>query len=198
VDWSTTCFCCESVLQKRWQFGEIPQSEFRREFGIHRNPCCSISPCHQDLGSKLRGYWLKGGSVKTVSTPDNIAVVREAIERSPDRSARRHSVSLGSSEASVRRILQKDPHFFPYKIQVTHALHERDYVHSEVKIKYGRCSEYHPRSSIISMTFTHCPDRRIDTSLTELPWVLIKAWRIKRSKKVWWLIEPPQYKSGGR
>jgi len=45
---------------------------------------------------------------KTVRTPDNIAVVREAIERSPHRSARRHSVSLGLSEASVRRILHKE------------------------------------------------------------------------------------------
>jgi hypothetical protein len=54
--------------------------------------------------------------------------VREAIERSPHRSARRHSVSLGLSEASVRPILHKDFHFCPYKIQVNHALHERDYV----------------------------------------------------------------------
>jgi len=32
----------------------ISQRVFRREFGIHRN---RASPCHQDLGSKLRGYW---------------------------------------------------------------------------------------------------------------------------------------------
>jgi len=36
-------------------------------------------------------------------------------------------VSLGLSEASVRHILHKDLHFYPYKIQVTHALRERDY-----------------------------------------------------------------------
>jgi hypothetical protein len=54
--------------------------------------------------------------------------VREAIERIPRLSARRHSVSFGLSEGSVRRILHKDLHFCPYKIQVTHALHERDYV----------------------------------------------------------------------
>jgi hypothetical protein len=67
-------------------------------------------------------------SVKTVSTPENIAVVKEAIERSPHRSARRHSLSLALSEASVRRIFHRDLHFYFYKIQVTHALHERDYV----------------------------------------------------------------------
>jgi len=70
----------------------------------------------------------KGGSVKTVHTPKNIAAVREAIERSPHRSVRRHSVSLGLSVANVWRILHKDLHFFPYKIQITHALHEHDYV----------------------------------------------------------------------
>jgi len=38
------------------------------------------------------------------------------------------TVSLGLSEVSVRRILHKGLHFYPYKIQITHALHERDYV----------------------------------------------------------------------
>jgi hypothetical protein len=70
----------------------------------------------------------KGGRVKRVRTPENIAVMREAIERSQRRSARRHSVSLELSEASLRRILHNELHFYPYKIQVTHALHEHDYV----------------------------------------------------------------------
>ena len=52
----------------------------------------------------------------------------ETTERSPHRYARRHSLSLGLSEASVRRILHKDLNFYPYKIQVTHSLHGRDYV----------------------------------------------------------------------
>ena len=70
----------------------------------------------------------KGGSVKTVRTSENIAVVKEAIGRGPHFSARHHSVSLEMSEASVRRNLPKDLHFYPYKIQVTHALHERGHV----------------------------------------------------------------------
>ena len=110
----------------------IAQREFRREFGIYRNR--AVTSAHaiktwvrnfEAIGSTLKK---EGGSVKTVSTPENIAVVREVIERSPHRSARRHSVSLGLSEANVRRILHKDLHFYPYKIQVTHALNERDYV----------------------------------------------------------------------
>jgi hypothetical protein len=39
-------------------------------------------------------------------------------------------VSLGLSEASDWRILHKDLHIYPYNIQVTHALHEHDYVNS--------------------------------------------------------------------
>jgi len=110
----------------------IAQPEFRREFGIHRNRAV---PSAQAIKTWVRNFEVtgstlktKGGSVKTVRTPNNIAVVREAIARSPHRSARRHSVSLGLSEASVRRILHKDLNFFPYKIQVIHDLHERDYV----------------------------------------------------------------------
>ena len=55
-------------------------------------------------------------------------VVRETTERSPHCSVRCHSASLGLSEASVRRILHTDLHFYLHKILVTHALYERDYV----------------------------------------------------------------------
>ena len=74
--------------------------EFRREFGIHCNR--AVPSAHaiktwvwnfEATGSTLKK---KGGSVKTVRTPENIAVVREAIERSPRRFARRHSVSHGA------------------------------------------------------------------------------------------------------
>jgi len=99
VDWSTTCFCCESV-----DSFVIPQREFRREFGIHCNR--AVPSAHaikiwvqnfKATGSTLKK---KGGSVKTVRTLENIAVVREANERSPHCSLRRHSVSLGLSEIS--------------------------------------------------------------------------------------------------
>jgi hypothetical protein len=83
----------------------IAQREFRREFRIHCNRAVPSAHANKTwvrnfeaTGSTLKK---KDGSVKTVSMPENIAVVREAIERSPHRSARRHSVSLGLSEASV-------------------------------------------------------------------------------------------------
>jgi len=77
----------------------IAQRVFRIQFGIHRNR--AVPSAHaiktwfrnfEATGSTLKK---KSGSVKTVRTTENIAVVIEAIERSPHHSARCHSVSLG-------------------------------------------------------------------------------------------------------
>jgi hypothetical protein len=110
----------------------IAQREFQRELGIHRNRAVPSAHAIKTWvwNLKATGSTLKkrGGSVKTVCTPKNSEVVREATERSPHRSVCHHSVSLGLSETSVQQILHKDLHFYPYKIQVTHALHEHDYV----------------------------------------------------------------------
>ena len=56
VDCSTKCFCFESVLQKRWQFCDRSAWISKRVRDSSQS-CCSISLCHLDLGSKLRGYW---------------------------------------------------------------------------------------------------------------------------------------------
>jgi len=83
----------------------ITQNEFRREFGIHRNR--AVPSAHavktwvrnfEATGSTLKK---KGGSVKTVRTPENNVVVREVIERSPHHSTCHHSVSHRLYEASV-------------------------------------------------------------------------------------------------
>jgi len=90
----------------------IAQREFRRESGIQRIRAVlsahAIKTWFRNLGATGSKLKKKGGSVKIVRTPENIAVVREAIERSPHISARRHSLSFGLSEASVRQILHKD------------------------------------------------------------------------------------------
>jgi hypothetical protein len=83
----------------------IAQREFRREFGIYRNRAV---PSAHAIKTRVRNFEAsgstpnkKGGSVKTVRTPENIAVVRVTTEGSPHRFARHHSVSLGLSEASI-------------------------------------------------------------------------------------------------
>jgi hypothetical protein len=75
----------------------IAQREFRRDFGIHRNRAV---PSAHALKTWFRNLEATGStlkkkcvSVKTVRSSENIAVVREAIERSPRRSALRHSVT---------------------------------------------------------------------------------------------------------
>jgi len=74
------------VFYKNGDSFVIAQCEFRREFGIHRN--CAVPSARaiktwvwnfKAAGSTLKK---KGGSVKTECTPENIAVVREATERS--------------------------------------------------------------------------------------------------------------------
>ena len=45
--------------------------------------------------------------VATARTPQNAERVREAIVKSPTRSAGRHAVQLGMGESTVRRILLK-------------------------------------------------------------------------------------------
>ena len=85
------------------------QHEFRKKFGIHRNSKVPSAYAintwvnnFEETGSTVKK---KGGSVKTVLTPQNIDAVRASFEQSPRRSAVRHSKKLGLSESSVRRIL---------------------------------------------------------------------------------------------
>jgi len=90
------------------------QHEFRKKFRINRNS--KMPSAHaikkwvnnfEETGSTVKR---KGDSVKTVRTPQNIDAVRASFERSPRRSAVRHSKKLGLSESSVRRILHLDLH----------------------------------------------------------------------------------------
>jgi len=90
------------------------QHEFRKKFGILRNS--KVPSAHalktwvnnfEETGSTVKK---KGGSVKTVHTPQNIDAVRASFEQSPRRLAVHHSKKLGLSESSVRRILHLDFH----------------------------------------------------------------------------------------
>jgi len=110
----------------------MAQREFRRVRDSSQS-CCSIGPCHQDLGSKLRGCWFYSKEERwqcknSTYAREYCGSERGHWKKSTTFCASALCVSLGLSEASVRRILHKDVHFYPYKIQVTHALRERDYV----------------------------------------------------------------------
>jgi len=68
------------------------------------------------------------GRPRTSRTPENIEAVRRFVLQSPRRSARKHASALGISNRSVRRILQKDLHFHPYKMVVVQELAEQDWI----------------------------------------------------------------------
>jgi hypothetical protein len=69
----------------------------------------------------------RGGSARAFRTPKNVGPIWVAIARSPQRSVGRHSIALGLSTRTVRRILHDDLHLHPYKMQMVHALNPRDY-----------------------------------------------------------------------
>jgi len=74
------------------------QREFRKKFGIRRNS--KVTSAHaiqtsvnnfEETGSIVKK---KDGSIKTVRTPQNTDAVRASFEKSPRRSAVRHSKKL--------------------------------------------------------------------------------------------------------
>ncbi|XP_068250329.1 uncharacterized protein [Palaemon carinicauda] len=68
---------------------------------------------------------------KSSRTPHNIAAVRDSVIRSPSKSVRQRRQELGINQESVRRILNADLHFYPYRIQIKHKL-TPDYMRKRV------------------------------------------------------------------
>jgi len=66
------------------------------------------------------------GRPSSVRTPDNIARGLASVSRNPRRSARKHAQALCMSDRSARLILRSDLSLHPYKLQVVHALSNRD------------------------------------------------------------------------
>jgi len=66
------------------------------------------------------------GLPRTVRTPENVRRVAQAFQRSPQRSAFRHSIPLHSTPRTVRPILHEDLKFHPFKIQLVQQLLPRD------------------------------------------------------------------------
>jgi len=88
--------------------------EFGKKFRIHRNSkvpsAHAIKMWVNNFEENSSTVKKKGGSVKTVRTPQNIDAVRASFEQRPRRLVVRHSKKLGLSESSVRHILHLDFH----------------------------------------------------------------------------------------
>ena len=90
-----------------------------------------------------------GGRPKTVRTPEIVALVKEAVEQSPRRSARKHSLALAMSNRSLRRILRYDLSFHPYKIMIVQELKPTD-----LKNRRNCCQEMLSRIPKLSPFFS--------------------------------------------
>lgn len=106
------------------------QRRFRLEFevGRHgsiptRNTILRWASNLHNRGSVKSNYH---GSARSVRSVENIERVRIAVQRSPKRSAKKHSQALNISNTSLRRILKQDLHYHPYKIQVVQKLNRDD------------------------------------------------------------------------
>jgi hypothetical protein len=107
------------------------QRAFRIHFAVPKNhPVPSGNVIRRwvnnmgEIGSTARR---RGGSVKTMRTPKHVERVRQATGRSPRRSCRSHSTTLGIPCSSLHRVLHFDLHYHTYKIQVVQALNGADY-----------------------------------------------------------------------
>ncbi|XP_039295229.1 uncharacterized protein LOC120353885 [Nilaparvata lugens] len=112
------------------------QRAFRRQFNIPRN---NAVPNANTIRSWIRQMEETGSTLKTnthcrrksIRTPENVQRVRTAFEQSPERSARRHSLALGISDRSLRRILHFDLKFHPFKIMIAQELRPVDYANRQ-------------------------------------------------------------------
>lgn len=105
--------------------------EFRQEFPNLVLPYntfrCSLNHCIQlfrETGSVLRK---KGSGRPTERTEEVIENVRQIMEEDPRTSVRRLSQQVQLSTSTCQKILKKDIHLYPYRLQSVQQLHEPDY-----------------------------------------------------------------------
>lgn len=108
------------------------QRAFRREFALGPN---APVPSRNTILLWMANVRATGSATKrkppgrnrTVTSLENVALVRASIEQSPRRSARKHATALGISSRSVRRILHSHLKMHPYKIMLAQELSVQDY-----------------------------------------------------------------------
>jgi transposase len=109
----------------------VTQRVFRRHFDIGRNGKVPTRQTILNWVTKFRTTASivdkkPSGRPRTVRTPENVRRVSRAFQRSPHRSAHRHSVALHLSPRTVGRILHEDLKFHPTShYTATEGLHPR-------------------------------------------------------------------------
>lgn len=120
------------IVKTHYKNGEVISETLRKirsVFGRNNTPS-------RNAVVNLINKFEETGSVIDIATPvrarsgrsvENIAAVRESIEHNPSTSVRHRSQHLHISYGTLQRILTKDLHLHPYKIQLTQELKPADH-----------------------------------------------------------------------
>ena len=104
------------------------QTQFKKHFQCRVHPTHRLIYCWvnkfrdhgtvNNLNSKDSNRISHSGRPMSITTPQNVNAVRDSVVRSPSKSLRRRSQELEIPRELVRRILLKDLHLYPYRIQI--------------------------------------------------------------------------------
>lgn len=109
----------------------IARRRFRHHFNLHDVQQCPSVPLikqwvrkFEETGSTLNKR--VPGRRRSARTDENIERVRASVRQQPNLSTRKRAAALNVTRSSVLRILHKDLHMHPYKIQLVHELKPTD------------------------------------------------------------------------
>lgn len=124
-------FCVKAFYENAHSYVQV-QRAFRNHYNLryaHQGPSANL------IKQWIRKFQVSGSTVcskprgrrRSVRNEINIEAVNAAVRQNPHRSIRKHAFALHLNRSSVQRILKKDLHYHPYKIQLVQALKNDDY-----------------------------------------------------------------------
>lgn len=106
----------------------LTQRKFRKHFKTQKAPSRNVILqivnkflARGNVSNNFKGH---SGRKRSQRTTVNVARVRAALQRSPNKSMRRLSQEIGCSRATAQRIARVDAELFPYKVSVHQTLTE--------------------------------------------------------------------------
>ena len=106
----------------------LAQRKFRKHLKVRKAPSRNVTLqivnkflAQGTVRNNVKGH---SGRKRSQRTPAKVALVRDALQRSPHKSMRRLSQEVGCSRATAHRIARVDVQFFPYKISIHQSLTE--------------------------------------------------------------------------
>ncbi|TLM65355.1 DUF4817 domain-containing protein, partial [Acinetobacter baumannii] len=122
---------CVREFYKNDNSATVARRKFREHKGLHN---FDDTPTLQTIKNWVAKFEETGstldkprlGRPRTSRTEQNIDTVTQSIRENPTQSTRKRARALNVSRTSLQRILKKDLHMHPYKIQLVQELKETD------------------------------------------------------------------------